>query len=112
MTQSGYLLIGLTAVVGALIAVLVFAVLRFGTAARQAGRRMRDGGAEHTFLTTALQGAVTTLKEQERASAARADASERLSAEIIASMTSGRIACSTGSARAKWSALLPPESAP
>ncbi len=89
MTQSGYLLIGLTAVVGGLIAVLVFAVLRFGAAARQAGRRMRDGGAEHAFLTTALQGAVTTLKEQERASAARADASERLSAEIIASMTSG-----------------------
>ena len=50
---------------------------------------MSDGGAEHAFLTTALQGAVTTLKEQERASAARADASERLSAEIIASMTSG-----------------------
>ena len=36
MTQSGYLLIGLTAVVGGLIAVLVFAVLRFGAAARQA----------------------------------------------------------------------------
>ena len=89
MTQSGYLLLGLTAIVGGLIAILVFALLRFGAAARDVGRRTGAGGAEHAFLTAALQEAVTKLKGKERASAARADASERLSAEIIASMASG-----------------------
>ena len=90
MTPSGYLLLGLTAIIAALIGVLVFAVLRFGAAAREAGRRTPDGGAaEQAFLAAALQEAVTKLRAQERASAARADASERLSGEIIASMASG-----------------------
>ena len=41
------------------------------------------------ILSAALHEAVTKLKAQERATAARADASERLSEEIIASLTSG-----------------------
>lgn len=89
MTQSGYLLLGLTAIVGALVAVLVFTVLRFGMAAREASRRLRDGNTETAFLTTALQGAVTKLKQQELATKARAEASERLSEEILASLASG-----------------------
>ena len=89
MTQSGYLLLGLTAIVGALVAVLVFAVLRFGMAARQAGHRLRDGNTETAFLTTALQDAVTKLKQQGLATEARAEASERLSEGILASLASG-----------------------
>jgi PAS domain S-box-containing protein len=40
-------------------------------------------------LSAALQEAVSKLKAQERATAARADASERLSGEIITSLTAG-----------------------
>ena len=89
MTQSGMLLIGLTAMVGALVAVIVFAVLRFGVAARDARRRLRDSNAETEFLTAALQEAVAKLRSQEQATKARAEASERLSGEIIASLASG-----------------------
>ena len=41
------------------------------------------------LLSSALQEAVSKLKAQERATAARADASERLSGEIISSLTAG-----------------------
>jgi signal transduction histidine kinase len=89
ITPAGYSLLLLTAVVAALAAVLMFALLRFVAAARDARRGMRDGGAETTLLSAALQEAVTKLKAQERATAARAEASERLSGEIISSLTSG-----------------------
>jgi signal transduction histidine kinase len=69
LTPSGYTLLGLTALVAVLVAVLAFALLRFSAAA--------------------LQEAVTRLKAQERATAARADASERMSGEIISSLTAG-----------------------
>src|ERR671934_195649 len=41
------------------------------------------------LLSAALQEAVEKLKAQERATAARAEASERLSGEIISSITAG-----------------------
>jgi signal transduction histidine kinase len=40
-------------------------------------------------LSSALEDAITKLKAQERATAARAEASERLSEQIVASLTSG-----------------------
>lgn len=89
MTQSAYLLLGLTALVAALVSAMVFAVLRFGAAARDASRRFSNDGAEVAFMTAALQEAVTKLRAQERAMKERAEASERLSGEIIASLTSG-----------------------
>jgi signal transduction histidine kinase len=46
-------------------------------------------GAETALLSAALQEAVTKLKAQERATAARAAASERLSGEIISSLNAG-----------------------
>ena len=49
----------------------------------------RRGGGETALLSAALEEAVAKLKAQERATAARADASERLSGEIIASLTAG-----------------------
>src|SRR5207342_2092118 len=45
--------------------------------------------AETAFLSVTMQEAVARLRVQERATAARADASERLSGEIIASLTAG-----------------------
>ena len=89
LTPSAYTLLGLTALVAALVAVLAFALLRFSAAAADTRRTLRGNGAETALLSAALQEAVTKLKAQERATAARADASERLSGEIISSLTAG-----------------------
>ena len=87
LNPNAYALIGLTCIVAGLVSVLTFALLRFGAAARDTGRHA--GGGETAFLTAALAEAVAKLKAQERAMAARADASERLSGEIIASLNAG-----------------------
>ncbi|NUR55671.1 MAG: PAS domain-containing protein [Acidobacteria bacterium] len=89
MTRSGYLLLGLTGIVGMLAAVLAFAVLRLFAAAKAAAKAERGQGAETAFMAAAVEEAVQRLRDQERAMKARAEASERLSSEIIASMTSG-----------------------
>ncbi|HEX5475758.1 MAG TPA: ATP-binding protein [Vicinamibacterales bacterium] len=89
MTRSGYLLIGLTAIVAALAGMLAFAVLKLFEAARQSAKAGRDEGTETAFMAGAMEEAVQRLRTQERAMKARAEASERLSGEIVASMTSG-----------------------
>lgn len=88
-TQYGYALIGLTAMVAVLVAVLAFAVLRFAAAARDARRYARASGTETTLLSAALQEALTKLKAHERAMSARVAASEDLSGQIVASLTAG-----------------------
>jgi signal transduction histidine kinase len=90
LTPQAYALLGLTAIVAALVAVVVFAMLKFSLAARETRRQIRTGSSpENVVLSAALQEAVTRLKAQERATAARAEASERLSGEIISSLTAG-----------------------
>jgi signal transduction histidine kinase len=89
LTPNGYALLGLTALVACLVSVLTFAVLRMVVALRSTRRQAHTGGAELAIMSAALQEAVAKLKAQERATAARADASERLSGEIIASLTAG-----------------------
>lgn len=89
MTQKGYLLLGLTAIVGMLAGILAFAVTKFFAAARAAAKAARTEGDETAFMAAAMEEALQTLRHQERAMKARAEASERLSSEIIASMTSG-----------------------
>jgi two-component system, NtrC family, sensor histidine kinase PilS len=89
LNQSAYALIGLTAIVAALIGVLMFAVLRFASAAREASRHLRENKSESAFVTAALHEALTKLKAQEREMSARAEASERLSSEIVESLSSG-----------------------
>ena len=92
LTPQAYALVGLTAIVAGLVAIVVFAMLRFSAAARETRRNLRSGsgsGTETALLSAALQEAVTKLKAQERATAARAEASERLSGEIISSLTAG-----------------------
>jgi len=88
-SPTGFALLPLMAIIASLVAVLVFALVRFAGAARDARRRMRETGGETALLSAALQEAVIKLKAQERAMAARADASERLSGEIISSLTAG-----------------------
>jgi PAS domain S-box-containing protein len=89
MNATGYAFLGLTVIVAGLAATLTFAVLRFAAAARDTRDNARGGGTGNAFLSAALQEAVTKLKAQERATAARAEASERLSGEIISSLTAG-----------------------
>lgn len=96
LTASAYALIGLTAIVASMVAVLTFAVLRFAAAARSARQAARGGGMEVALMSAALQEAVGKLKAQERATAARAEASERLSEEIIASLTAGLLVTGLG----------------
>src|SRR3954465_14688798 len=88
MNSNALALLGLTALVGALSGMLMFAVPRFFSAARQR-RPTRSVGSDTEVLSAALEDAIARLKAQERATAARAEASERLSDEIISSLTSG-----------------------
>jgi len=90
MSPTAYSFLGLTAIVAGLVGILVFAVLRFAAAARDTRRQLNSSAwGDTAILTAALHDAVAKLKAQERATAARADASERLSGEIIASLTAG-----------------------
>jgi signal transduction histidine kinase len=89
LTASAYTFLGLTILVASLAAVVVFALLRFTAAAHDTRRAIRGENAETPLLSAALQEAVEMLKARERATAARAEASERLSGEIISSLTAG-----------------------
>src|SRR5688572_1006183 len=89
LNPNAYALIGLTAIVAALIGVLMFAVLRFVSAARESSKHLRENNTESAFVTSALHEALTKLKAQERQMSARAEASERLSSEIVESLSSG-----------------------
>jgi signal transduction histidine kinase len=89
MSQSGYLFLGLTAIVAALAGVLAYAVLRIFAAARAATKDARKEGTETQFMAAAMEDAVRKLRDRERTMQARAEASERLSGEIVASLTSG-----------------------
>jgi signal transduction histidine kinase len=88
---EGYALLGLTALVAAMVAALTFALFRFMAAAGAARQHLRGGGAETALLSSALQDAVSSLKAQERAMSARAIASERLSAQVFDSLTAGLV---------------------
>jgi signal transduction histidine kinase len=87
-SSNVYTLIGLTAFIAILVSLPVFAMLRFLAAARESRARPKNT-EDLAVLTAALHDAVTKLKAQERATAARAEASERLSEEIISSLTAG-----------------------
>jgi two-component system, NtrC family, sensor histidine kinase AtoS len=90
MSPTGLAFLTLTALVAVLVAVLAYAVLKFGAAIRES-RRVSSSRSESVALASALEEALTTLRAEARAAAARADASERLSRQIVASLTSGLI---------------------
>ena len=87
MTQSGYLFLGLTAIVAALCGVLGYAIIKFIVATREIRQGRATGATD--LMAGAIEDAVRTLRLQEQAMKARAEASERLSDEIVASLTSG-----------------------
>jgi PAS domain S-box-containing protein len=92
MTPEALALLGLTAIVAALVGVLTFTVLRIFAAARSPA--LHQGTNDSVLLAAALQEAVTKLQAQERAMTLRAQASERLSEEIISSLSSGLLVVS------------------
>jgi PAS domain S-box-containing protein len=94
MTKAGSLLLLLTAIVAGLAGILAFAASKFLAAARSTARAAREGGAETAFMAAAMEEALQKMRTQERAMQARAEASERLSGEIIASLTSGLLVVS------------------
>jgi signal transduction histidine kinase len=89
MNQYGYALLGLSAIVAVLVAILTFAVVRFVAAARHTRRQLHGGGEEATVLSAALQDAMARLQAQEREMSARAAASEQLSSQIVDGITAG-----------------------
>ncbi|HEY6213321.1 MAG TPA: hypothetical protein VIW45_13610, partial [Vicinamibacterales bacterium] len=71
MNPNAYTLVGMTAIIACLMALLTYALLRFVQAARQTRKNLRGaGGLEAALMSAALQDAVTKLKAQERATAA------------------------------------------
>ena len=89
MSPQAYALLGLTAIVAILVAVVVFAALRFVSAARESRRSLRESGGESPLMAAALQEAIQKLRAQERAMTERAEASERLNTQIVNSLTAG-----------------------
>ena len=89
MSPQGYALLGLTAMVGVIVAIVVFAVLRFASAARDSRHVFRDDIGHSPMMAAALQDAISKLRAQERATAERAEASERLNTQIVNSLSAG-----------------------
>ena len=88
MNTYGATLVWITGVVGALVAVVVFAL--FMALWRAAKRGVRSSG-DTALLSAALQDALARLAAQERAMSARAVASEQLSTQVFDSLTAGLI---------------------
>jgi signal transduction histidine kinase len=79
----------LTGLVGLLLLILITAMVRMRSFTREARREAAGARTETTFMTSAMQEALSRLREQERALQARAEASERFSDEIVNGITSG-----------------------
>ena len=88
MNLQAYALLANTAMIVVLIAVVVFAGLRFLSASRRNRSHNREGG-DSALLAVALQDAIQKLKAQERAMTERAEASELLNTQIVNSLTAG-----------------------
>lgn len=95
MSEFAYALVGLTVIVAALVGLLTFAVLRIGAAMRDMRGQLRASGHERVFMATALEDALARLRDQERTTAERAAASERLNTEIVNSLTAGLLVVGT-----------------
>ena len=95
-TQSSYFLVALTVIGGIVVAALIVVVMRLINSTQK--RAQREAAGETAMLSIALQEAVGKLKAQERAMAERAEASERLSAQIVEGLTSGLVVVDRGGA--------------
>jgi signal transduction histidine kinase len=89
MPVDAYVLLGLTVVIGILLLVVAYAVVRFRSAARGAWRSASAGAPHPGLMVDAVQEAVLQLRDEGRQMRVRAEASERLSDQIVANMSSG-----------------------
>jgi PAS domain S-box-containing protein len=87
LTIASYVLVGVTVFMVVVLATLVVSLVRLGRLSRPA----HDDRAEAAVMSVALQEAVAKLRAQERATAARAEASERLAGQIIEGVSAGLI---------------------
>jgi signal transduction histidine kinase len=78
----------LIAVVFFLFTLIVFIVLRLISSSRRLAAA-EEGGGQTAFMASAMQEAVSRMRAHERELSARAEASERLSEQIIDSLPSG-----------------------
>jgi len=89
VTQFGYALVGLTAIVAVLAGMLTFMLMRIVYGMRDARRTLRENTPQVAMLSAALQEAVAKIKAQEQATSARADASDMLHSQIADSLVAG-----------------------
>ena len=89
LTITGYAMFGLTVILALLMVVAGIRIVK--AIAGRGGSRKAESRGESAMLSMALQEAVTKLKAQERATAARAEASERLASQIVEGLTSGLV---------------------
>lgn len=87
LTIAGYALLGITAIMVLVLMALLVSLVRMSRMSRHA----KDTRVETSVMSAALQEALMRLKAQERAMAARAEASERLSNQIITGVGAGLI---------------------
>src|SRR5687768_4818734 len=74
-----------------LLVVVMMRVARMVSGRGTTAKRDAESRGESAMLSMALQEALTKLKQQERATAARAEASERLASQIVEGLTSGLV---------------------
>lgn len=89
LTVTGYALFGVTLVIALLMMVAIVKIIK--AVSGRGGSHKAESIGESAMLSMALQEAVTKLKAQERATAARAEASERLASQIVEGLTSGLV---------------------
>ncbi|MGE0460975.1 MAG: nitrogen regulation protein NR(II) [Vicinamibacterales bacterium] len=85
LTIAGYALLGITAIMVLVLMALLVSLVRMSRMSRHA----KDTRVETSVMSAALQEALMRLKSQERAMAARAEASEQLSNQIISGVGAG-----------------------
>jgi len=79
------------AILAGIAVIFIVVLMRAVKVAAGRGNARRESGGESAMLSMALQEALTKLKEQERATAARAEASQRLADQIVEGLTSGLV---------------------
>ncbi|MBY0494035.1 MAG: PAS domain-containing protein [Cyanobacteria bacterium] len=92
----GFASMGMLGILLVIIIAFVVVLVRAIRVASGGGNARRESGGEAAMLSMALQDALVKLKQQERAMAARAEASERLADQIVEGLTSGLVVVDRG----------------
>ena len=88
---ASYALLGVALLTVVLLIIVLMRMVKVATGRGAAAKRSAESRGESAMLSMALQDALTKLKQQERATAARAEASERLASQIVEGLTSGLV---------------------